>query len=262
MLEVIGKGSAGESHPVPLLFVHGGYHAAWCWDENFLDYLADKGFRAVAVSLRGHGQSDLSKPLRSCSIADYSDDVRAAANQLGSEPVLVGHSMGCFVVQKYLEKRPVPAALLMAPATAKGLRRSVLRMFRSHPWIFLRGTISGQSADLVNTPELARELLFCAHTPEPIVRSCAARMEHESARAGIDQMMVIRLRDTRVKAAPILVLGAKQDGMRTMAEVSATAQAYRTEAEFFPNMGHNMMLEPGWQLVAERIDSWLTGRGL
>jgi hypothetical protein len=48
-------------------------------------------------------------------------------------------------------------------------------------------------------------------------------------------MMVIRLRDTRVKAAPILVLGAKQDGMRTMAEVSATAQAYRTEAEFFPN---------------------------
>jgi pimeloyl-ACP methyl ester carboxylesterase len=177
MLEVIGKGSAGESHPVPLLFVHGGYHAAWCWDENFLDYFADKGFRAVAVSLRGHGQSDRSKPLRSCSIADYSDDVRAAANQLGSEPVLVGHSMGCFVVQKYLEKHPVPAAVLMAPATAKGLGRSVLRMFRSHPWIFLRGTISGQSAALVNTPELARELLFCAHTPEPIVRSCAARME-------------------------------------------------------------------------------------
>jgi pimeloyl-ACP methyl ester carboxylesterase len=62
MLEVIGKGSASESHPVPLLFVQGGYHAAWCWDENFLDYFADKGFRAVAVSLRGHGLSDLSKP--------------------------------------------------------------------------------------------------------------------------------------------------------------------------------------------------------
>jgi hypothetical protein len=73
---------------------------------------------------------------------------------------------------------------------------------------------------------------------------------------------VIRLRDTRVKAAPILVLGAKQDGMRTIAEVSATAQAYGIEAEFFPNMGHNMMVEPGWQLVAERIDTWLTGRGL
>ena len=262
MLELIDKGSAIEAHPVPLLFVHGGYHAAWCWEENFLDYFADKGFRAAAVSLRGHGRSALAKPLRSCSIADYMDDVRAAADQIGSEPVLVGHSMGCFVVQKHLEKHPVAAAVLMAPATAQGLRRSVLRMFRSHPWIFVRGSISGRSADLVNTPELARESLFCAHTPEPIVRSCAARMQPESARAGIDQIMVIRLRDTRLKAAPMLVLGAKDDGMRTMAEVSATAQVYRTEAEFFPNMGHNMMLEPGWRAVAERIDGWLAGQGL
>jgi len=262
MLELIDKGSATESHPVPLLFVHGGYHAAWCWDENFLDYFAGKGFRAVAVSLRGHGRSALSKPLRSCSIADYMDDLRAAADQIGSEPVLVGHSMGCFVVQKYLEQHPVAAAVLMAPATARGLRRSVLRMFGSHPWIFVRGSISGRSADLVNTPELARESLFCAHTPEPIVRSCATRMQAESARAGIDQIMVIRLRDTRLKAAPMLVLGARDDGMRTMGEVSATARVYRTEAEFFPDMGHNMMLEPGWPAVAERIDGWLAGQGL
>ena len=30
------------------------------------------------------------------------------------------------------------------------------------------------------------------------------------------------------------------------------------EAEIFPDMGHDMMLEPGWQAVAERIDGWLT----
>jgi len=27
-------------------------------------------------------------------------------------------------------------------------------------------------------------------------------------------------------------------------------------------MGHNMMLEPGWAAVAERIDTWLSARGL
>jgi hypothetical protein len=27
-------------------------------------------------------------------------------------------------------------------------------------------------------------------------------------------------------------------------------------------MGHNVMLEPGWPDVAERIDSWLTARDL
>jgi pimeloyl-ACP methyl ester carboxylesterase len=61
MLEVIDKGSASESHPVPLLFVHGGYHGAWCWDEHFLDHFADRGFRAVADwrrDLQGHAQSE------------------------------------------------------------------------------------------------------------------------------------------------------------------------------------------------------------
>jgi hypothetical protein len=34
MLDVIDKRSATDSHPVPLLFVHGTWHAAWCWDEQ------------------------------------------------------------------------------------------------------------------------------------------------------------------------------------------------------------------------------------
>jgi alpha-beta hydrolase superfamily lysophospholipase len=44
--------------------------------------------------------------------------------------------------------------------------------------------------------------------------------------------------------------------------VHSTARAYRTTAEVFPNMGHDMMLEPGWATVAERIHNWLTASGL
>jgi hypothetical protein len=40
------------------------------------------------------------------------------------------------------------------------------------------------------------------------------------------------------------------------------AGIYQTAVEVFPDMGHVMMLEPGWQAVAERIDSWLTTQGL
>jgi pimeloyl-ACP methyl ester carboxylesterase len=70
VLEVIDKGRCSEAHPIPLLFVHGGEHAAWCWDEHFLDFFADKGYRALALSVRGHGGSSNSKRLRSCSIGD------------------------------------------------------------------------------------------------------------------------------------------------------------------------------------------------
>ena len=60
MLEVIDKGSCDDAHPVPLLFVHGGWHSASCW-ANFVDFFADAGYRAVALSLRGHGGSPTAK---------------------------------------------------------------------------------------------------------------------------------------------------------------------------------------------------------
>jgi alpha-beta hydrolase superfamily lysophospholipase len=61
---------------------------------------------------------------------------------------------------------------------------------------------------------------------------------------------------------PLLVLGAQDDGAHTAKEIRATARAYHTEAEFFPRMGHTMMLEPGWAAVAERIHTWLGAHGL
>ena len=60
----------------------------------------------------------------------------------------------------------------------------------------------------------------------------------------------------------MLVLGAEADRALTQDEVRATARAYGTDAQFFADMGHNMMLEPGWQAVAERIMKWLGHRGL
>ena len=61
---------------------------------------------------------------------------------------------------------------------------------------------------------------------------------------------------------PLLVLGAAKDASITVREVEATARAYGTQAEFFPDMAHDLMLEPGWQSVADRILSWLHERGL
>ena len=43
MLEVIDKGPCRESGKAPLLFVHGAWHGAWCWDEHFLDFFAAQG---------------------------------------------------------------------------------------------------------------------------------------------------------------------------------------------------------------------------
>ncbi|OBH05627.1 hypothetical protein A5696_26660 [Mycobacterium sp. E2699] len=260
MLEVIDKGSATEAHPVPLLFVHGGFSTARIWDDHFLAFFADEGYRAVALSLRGHGASDLSQPLKSCSIADYVDDVHAVVGTLGRPPVLIGHSMGCWVVLKYLEKQDAAAGVLMAPGTPRGLRRWAFRTMRRHPWIFLWTNTFGNQVDLFKTPALAREFLFSARTPDAVVSSTAASLEPESTRAARET--VDRLPDARDLTAPILVLGARDDGSRINGDASAVAAMYQADVKIFPDMGHVMMLEAGWRAVAERIDNWLTARGL
>jgi len=260
-LEVIDKGGCTTAHPVPLLFLHGGCHAAWCWDEHFLDYFADHGFRAVAPSYRGHGGSGLDKPLNKCTIADYLADARRVAAGLGTPPVLIGHSTGGFIIQKHFEDGDAPAAVLLASAPPQGILRGALRVWRHHPWIAMRNNIAGNNHAIFNTPRLAREHLFSPGTPEQIVADCARRVEKDSVRAVFTDM-AFRLPKPSATSTPVLVLGGADDGTITNDEVRATARAFGTEAELFAGTGHNMMLEPRWRDVADRIREWLGTQGL
>jgi pimeloyl-ACP methyl ester carboxylesterase len=260
MLEVIVKGSCSRAHPVPLLFVHGGWHGAWCWDDHFLDFFAAAGYRAVALSLRGHGTSPTAKPLPSVSIADYLEDLRSVADELGGAPVLIGHSLGGFVIQRYLEKRSAPAAVLVGSVPPQGVLRLALRVWRRRPSMTLEAWTDPTLLKFLATPALTREYLFSPDTPEAIVMSCMQRAGAESVRAAMTDPMLRRVKPRRV-TSPVLVLGAEHDGFVSVGDVRTTARPYRTEPEFF-DMGHNMMLEPGWADVAERIHAWLETRNL
>ncbi len=57
---------------------------------------------------------------------------------------------------------------------------------------------------------------------------------------------------------PMLVLGAANDFFIDADEMQETAHAYGTKPEIFANMAHDMMLEAGWKLVANRMVEWLT----
>lgn len=262
MLELVDRGSCSDAHPAPLIFVHGACHAAWCWDEHFLGYFADKGYRSIALSLRGHGGSGLDgKPLNACSIADFVEDVRSVIRQLPAHPVLVGHSMGGFIVQKYLESASAPAAVLISSAPPRTWFVRSMWAGRRHPWLALKYNVTRNALTLYPEPAFVRETLFSPHTPEPVVQECFERIQNESFRALNTDMGIRNLVRTRLVTTPLLVLEGDQVswGPRVARDIS---RAYQTKAEYFADMGHDMMLEPGWQEVAARIDSWLGGQGL
>ena len=260
-LEIVKEEPEYDARSTPILFVHGMSHAAWCWEEHFLPYFARHRYVAHALSLRGHGGSDGRERLRWTTLSEYVSDVAQVAGKMERPPVLVGHSMGGMVVQKYLESNATPAAVLLASVPPRGVGPATLRVSFGHPLLFMKANLAMSMLPLLGTPQLAREYLFSTSTPEDKVRTYCSRLQDESYRAYLDMMGLDLPRPERVRV-PILVMGAADDRLITPAEVKATARAYQTQAEVLPGMAHDMMLEAGWQAVADRILIWLDELGL
>lgn len=256
-----------EAHPAggaragpPFLLVHGAWHAAWCWADHVLPFLAAAGHDAYAVSLRGHGGSPPRRRLRLTGLRDYLEDVAAAVERVGAAPVLVGHSMGGLLVQRFLAAGGSGiAGVLLASVPPRGALGATLRVARRDPLAFLRANLTLRLWPVVGTPARARDLLLRDDLGEAEVRAVFERLQDESYRAYLG-MLAPRVEPSRVRV-PMLVVGAGADRLFTEDEVRATARAYGVEAEIVPGAAHDLMLDPGWGMVAARMVEWVRGLG-
>ncbi|MXV79869.1 MAG: lysophospholipase [Chloroflexi bacterium] len=255
-LEVIARKAEGGSDYPPLLFVHGSCHAAWCWDEHFLPYFAAHGFDAYALSLRGHGASESPRTPRWTSIASYVSDVEQVAAELPCEPVLIGHSLGGYVVQKYVEKHDPPGAVLVAPSPRRGMRSVWLRSSLRDPWPYLKMWLTQDPYSLFATPERCHRLLFSPDMDEETVRQYWTRLGPESFRCAFETIGKPPDAD-RIRGTPMLVLGAAADRIVPESPLQNTAADYDAEITMIPEMAHDMMLENNWQQAADAMLAWL-----
>ncbi|HEY5527675.1 MAG TPA: alpha/beta fold hydrolase [Candidatus Anoxymicrobiaceae bacterium] len=256
-LEIIERRAETKSSSLPVLFVHGAWHGAWCWEENFMPYFTERGFDCYAFSMRGHGGSGCEDRFHLSGIDDYVADLAAVVDRLGIDPALVGHSMGGLVVQRYLETHSAPAAVLLASVPPRGAVRFVGRVARMHPLVFLKYLVTQNPRTAVATPELTRDVFFSPDIRPEMLERYFSRIGTESARAALEMMALRFPRAGRVKGTPVLVLGAANDLVFCPAEVQATARAYGVQPQIFDEMAHDMMLEAGWQAVADRMIDWL-----
>ena len=261
-LEVRSCKASRPSDRPPLLFVHGSCQGAWCWSEHFLDFFAEHGYSSYALSLRGHGESAGRRKLRWASVADYVRDVAQVAMSLPSVPVVIGHSLGGLVVQKYLELHRAPAAVLLAPSPAAGMLRSGWRLFLRNPLPFIEAYLTLEPCRVFSTPVRARRYLFSARLSEDKMRGYTCRFGGESFRAFLE--MVYSLPDpARIRGTPMLVVGGSKDVLIPPSEIERTAATYGATARIIREAPHEMMLEDTWRETAQAIFEWLEGgRGL
>jgi pimeloyl-ACP methyl ester carboxylesterase len=248
--------SNGHAESPPLLFVHGAWHGAWCWNEHFLPYFANRGYDAYALSLRGHGGSPSDRPLRWLRIRDYVADVAEAVESLSRQPVLIGHSMGGFVVQKYLETRPAAGAIFVASVPPSGALATAPRIALRVPAALVTALLTLRLKPIVATPERTRALLFTDDIETQSLRSVQRRLQDESVLAFLD-MLFLDVPAGPTRPVPALVLGSDSDALISPRATEETARALGTEATMLSGLGHDMMLDPQWQEAADRMLNWL-----
>ncbi len=251
-LEIISRLPSKPRRGPPIVFVHGAWHAAWCWEENFLDYFASKGFATYAVSLRGHGGSEGRSRVRFARIRDYVDDLASVVASLESPPVLIGHSMGGFVVQKYLERAAVPMAVLMASVPPTGAFPMMRRTMRDQPLDMLRANLMFSMKPLISNMQRAHAALFSPSMPRNQVAKYHARLQEETVVGFFDYLFRDLVKTDKIKT-PMVVIGGRSDKTVLPSEIKATARAYGVEPTFFDDTAHDMMLEARWRNVADKI---------
>jgi pimeloyl-ACP methyl ester carboxylesterase len=116
-----GVEPAGPGEAV--LFVHGNVSSSLFWQQALLEVSGTGRHRALAVDLRGYGDTAPLAIDATRGVRDWADDIGALIAALGLDRVhLVGWSMGAGVVLQYLLDDPerVASVALVAPVSPYG----------------------------------------------------------------------------------------------------------------------------------------------
>ncbi len=259
-LEVLSRKPPGAQRKTPLLFVHGAFAGAWIWDEHFLPWFAETGYEAHALSLRGHGGSHNPGSIDWYSMQDYVDDLARVALTFEEPPALIGHSMGGFVVQKFLEEHEAPAAVLMCSVPPQGLGLAQFSMLLARPSLLteINHVLSGSDISL----DALREAMFAQEISPTDLRRYSRLLQHESQRAIWDMSLFSLPQLVHMERPPLFIMGAEHDALIPAFVAQTTAKTYGEPCTILPDMGHGLMLERDWRKAAQLVADWLQSVGV
>jgi alpha-beta hydrolase superfamily lysophospholipase len=217
-----------------------------------MEWFAQRGWEVHALDLRGHGESPNDRSLRTTRIKHYVDDLASVVDSLESPPILVGHSMGGLVVQRYLEDATLPGAVLLAPDPVGGALGATLRTLRRHPIKFLKANLTWDLKPLIEDRKIAARLFLPADTSAEDIDWMWERLQGESYLAYLDMLLFMRPRPQLVNT-PVSIVAGSGDRIFSLRELRKTARAYGVELQVVDDAAHDLMLGPRWEEAAQAV---------
>lgn len=262
------------------MFVHGSYHAAWCYEEHFAGYFNARGRETTSVSLRGHGASGTTPGAATAgTLASHARDVGEVVRSArgdedeGPAPVVFGHSFGGLVAQKMVADGDVEVSGLglLASVPPSGNGEMVKRFLKRDLWTSLKITYAFITKAFGTNPRLCRECFFSPSLSDEDVARFAAKINASSELRMLDLKALKEELPVQKPAAgsrnadvPVLVLGGALDFVVDREGLEETASWFAPRAELVvePSLAHDVMLDADWEIAAARIERWLVDNGL
>jgi pimeloyl-ACP methyl ester carboxylesterase len=256
-LQVLSWSDAG----VPLVMLHGFGNDAHVWDD-FAPVVAPY-YRALALDLRGHGDSSRDPQLR-YDHETMASDVIAVTEALGvSRFVLVGHSLGGRVAMRVAGKHPGRlAGLVIVDAgpelDARGVSRIRFDAVSDKPASF--ASASEYEVSLSRAYPLAKPHVLARMAHFGLRRSADGRFEpktdpaffrgweHESSEAAVrraaEEAAALWAALARTPCPTLVVRGAASDVLSPeVADRMAEQALPRGSLVVVPRAGHSVMLD-------------------
>jgi len=227
------------------------FGGAWQF-EGWLRLLAERGYAAYAMNLRGHHDSRPVVDLGRVSVLDFVKDALAVAKGLGA-PAVLGHSMGGLIAQKLAESDAVCAAVLLSSTPPRGIPVTspmlIGRQLKYLPQMLFSRPINPDRKD-------ADRLLFNG-TPPAEADAIFERLVAESGTAARELSLGAVAIDARRVRCPVLSVSANEDRLVPPRIGRALVKKYLAEPLVVDGHAHLVIIEAGWENVAARVLDWL-----
>jgi non-heme chloroperoxidase len=254
----------------PVVFIHGLWLHATSWGP-WLELFREAGYAPVAPGWPG--DSDTVEETRrepGKGIDQVVEHYAQVIRGLDAPPVVVGHSFGGLIVQRLLGQDLAAAGVAIDPAPVKGvlvLPPSALRVAS----IALRKPANRNAAVSLTAeqfrygfgnalPEKESAELYEGWTiPSP------GKPLFEAALANFSPRSPAKVNTGNRTRGPLLVTAGGQDHTVPAAISMSTRKLYHkspavTDLKDFPDRGHSLTIDHGWQEVAQYALDWLKQR--
>lgn len=234
--------AAGDPGAVPLIFLHGIGGAARAWRHQLATF-GDR-FHAIAWDMPGYGGS---APLASVSISALADALQHFVAQIGAaSPIVVGHSIGGMIVQKWLAQFPPLARAVVLAQTSPAFGKADGDWQKTFIAARLGPLDRGETMKSL-APSLVQELVGDEPNPNgmELARECMASVPEASYRAMMLALMGFDQRSTLKNiSVPTLLLSGSRDN-NAPAPMMAKTATYIPSAEYveLAGVGHLANLE-------------------